>query len=498
MNTSSPTRSLQQLLTEENLSKLQRRLLSPSLTPSLSSRAPILSPTPSERLENAKRPVVDAIKSLWDLVCNSRHEEHHRRRIREILKTDELRITRTRHSAIEEKKGRKPDLEDPMYWKAKLQELRAKYADIKRQTPPPPPLVQPDQAKEWVYNIIKALEIIGDENTWALRNSNLYIAGENDVRYGSGDPEPDPASWMAEVQRLGECYALESRRDETRPAQAPVTLEEAKELVFNAMWALELNPEGRRVLQDDEFYIAGWNDVRCRDHHRIDPAYWMDRLKYFNDKRDDIWRWDSRRSDGQARVFNEIQRLIWDHGRSGLLFLLRDELYFDMAAESICYRGDNGYDARYQGRKPPDLEDPAYWDRRLQDFKAKNEQAGRKSPSNCIFTFAELDELEEIEKAKKAHQEQLVDDEFGRGNRIEEGIQQWVTTYNDHPAQHRFQAASWKAFRAVTTVTLGALQMSLLSTELGFGMLIVGSSNGTPPTTAFQNANLERRHLRYP
>ncbi|RTE68528.1 hypothetical protein BHE90_017091 [Fusarium euwallaceae] len=348
MNTSSPTRSLPQLLTEENLSKLQRHLLSPSLTPSLSSRAPILSPTPSERLENAKRPVADAIKSLWDVVCNSRHEEHHRRRIREILKTDELRITRTGHvrharndesnppdlknpaywetkrkyfedihrfynelrnakdwvydtmralerlghkgrqAVMEEselfiagqnlvcyrgKQGRKPDLEDPMYWKAKLHELRAKYADIKRQTSLPPPLVQPDQAKEWVYNIIRALEIIGDENTWALRNSNIYIAGENDVRYGSGDPEPDPASWMAEVQHLGECYALESRRDETRPAQAPVTLEEAKELVFNAMWALELNPEGRRVLQDDEFYIAGWNDVRCRDHHRIDPAY---------------------------------------------------------------------------------------------------------------------------------------------------------------------------------------------------------------------------------
>ncbi|RTE68530.1 hypothetical protein BHE90_017092 [Fusarium euwallaceae] len=113
-----------------------------------------------------------------------------------------------------------------------------------------------------------------------------------------------------------------------------------------------------------------------------------------------------------------------------------------MAAESICYRGDNGYDARYQGREPPDLEDPAYWDRRLQDFKAKTEQARRTSPSNCVFTFAELDELEGIEKAKKAHRAQLVDDEFGTGNRIEEGIQQWVDSLQRNDLERPFSPAS--------------------------------------------------------
>lgn len=523
MDTSSPTRPLPELLTEENLSKLQRRLLSPSPTPSLSSRSPLPSPSPSARLENAKRLVVDAARSLWDLVRNRFHEEHHRLRVREILRTDELRITTAGHvrgvrndsntptpdlenpeywetkrkyfqdihrfytelkdakdwvydtmralerlghqgrQAVREEgelfiagqnvvcyrgtREPKPDLEDPMYWKAKLHELRAKYADIKRQTPRPPPLVQPDQAKEWVYHIVRALEDGGDENKWALRSSNLYIAGENDVRYRGGGPEPDlddPAYWMAEAQHLGECYDLKFGLDESRPAQEPVTLEQAKKLVFDAMWALKLNPEGRRVLQDDEFYIAGWNDVRCRDRDRnlVDPVYWVDRLGYFNNKRDDISRWDSRRRGGEALVYNEIQRLVWEYGRSGLCFLLGDELYVDMATHAIYYRGDNGYDVRYQGREPPDLEDPAYWDRRLQDFKAKNEQARRNSLPKHVFTFMELDELDELEKAKKAHKSQLRDDEIGTAKRIKEGIQQWVDSLQGKQNPRRVKATA--------------------------------------------------------
>lgn len=97
-------------------------------------------------------------------------------------------------------------------------------------------------------------------------------------------------------------------------------LEQAKELVFNAIWALKLKPEGHRVLQGDELYIAGWNDVQCRDHHcnLQDPPYWLDRLGRFNNKHDDIWQWNSRRGHGQARVYNEIQRPVCDRGHRGL------------------------------------------------------------------------------------------------------------------------------------------------------------------------------------
>ncbi|KAJ4321984.1 hypothetical protein N0V84_005031 [Fusarium piperis] len=194
------------------------------------------------------------------------------------------------------------------------------------------------------------------------------------------------------------------------------------------MWALQLKPEGRRVLQDDELYIAGWNDVQCRDDHRNlqDPAYWSDRLEYFNNRHDDISRWDSRRRDGQARVYNEIQRLVWDHGYGGLRLLLDDELYFDMATDTIRYRGEDGYDARYQDHERPDLEDPAYWDKRLQDFRAKNEQAKHESLSTLIFTPAELDELDEIEKAKEAYKSQLLDGGIETANQMEGRIKLWA------------------------------------------------------------------------
>lgn len=350
-------------------------------------------------LRDAKEWVYDTMRALERLGPKGRQA---------LAEEEELYITDQNLVRFRGERQPKPNVETPTYWKSKLQDLRDRYRDIKRQTAPPPPLVKPEQAKEWVCNILKALEDIGDEKNLALKNSDLYIAGENDVCFRDGDAEPhqdDTAYWMAQLQHLGESYVSESRMHKVGPNPHPVTLEQAKKSVFNIMWALKLKPEGRRILEDDDLYIAGWNDVRCRHHQpKIrNSKIWLDRLKYFNDRYHDVSRWESRRRNGQILVYNEIQKLLGVQGRNGLRLLLDDELYFDIPTESIRYRGENGYDTRYQGREPPDLDDPAYWEKKLQDFKAKNEEARCERPLPYNLSPTEIEEIEEIEEAKKAY-----------------------------------------------------------------------------------------------
>ncbi|KAI1424857.1 hypothetical protein F5Y12DRAFT_428034 [Xylaria sp. FL1777] len=78
-------------------------------------------------------------------------------------------------------------------------------------------------------------------------------------------------------------------------ALSAVRLQQAKESVYSYMYRLcGLGVEGRRILRNDELYIAGQHDVRFRDggSHAKDvdnPDYWEAKLQFFREKYEPLY-----------------------------------------------------------------------------------------------------------------------------------------------------------------------------------------------------------------
>jgi len=358
-----------------------------------------------------------------------------------FLRTNGLQITGYRSLSY-----RHPDLEDPTYWEAQQQVFKAVYRHVTRL----------QDAKYWVYLTAKALERLGPDGSRVSAELGVGFVDRRQMRCRGQPPAEDdePVYREAKLRELRARYTV-LRKATSPPSQQPsaavlgalipeleglpvrnetdiqdydgvgdqdrlrrlrsraaaevlerkqrglATLMEAKAMVFDAMWALELEPEGRRVLERDDLYIAGGRDVRRKNHHPVpeDPSYWIARLQYFDECYNDVTRWDGKLISLQTTVHN----IIWELGglgRAGQLLLLDEELNIAYPSYEVRYRGDDDYDSRYSRMTPPDFGDPGYWEGKRQGLEAKLALAKSGLPGRNV-SLEEAEELEIMEEQPK-------------------------------------------------------------------------------------------------
>lgn len=138
-----------------------------------------------------------------------------------------------------------------------------------------------ERAKRRIYDFLWGLQAIGAAGDRIREVEDVYMAGRLGVRYrGNTVPAPDlqdPSYWEAKWQHLEDKWG------------ALIRLEEAKNIVYSRVMALwRFGPEGRKVLAEDEFYVAGKHDVRYRGNGPEpdfqDPAYWAAKAKYLDSR----------------------------------------------------------------------------------------------------------------------------------------------------------------------------------------------------------------------
>ena len=134
------------------------------------------------------------------------------------------------------------------------------------------------RAKRCVREFLQSLEGIGAVGERILQSESLYIDNGNNVRLrGEDDLSPhscDAAFWESSLRRLEKQYG------------SILTIERVKGSVFAVMSAL--SQENRQILEQDELYIAGQNDVRQRgndvEHDLGDVEYWERKYTYFEEQ----------------------------------------------------------------------------------------------------------------------------------------------------------------------------------------------------------------------
>ncbi|KAI1744570.1 hypothetical protein F4680DRAFT_468501 [Xylaria scruposa] len=192
---------------------------------------------PYFRWVDAYRGVYERMAALWQLGGEGR----------EIVKNDELRIVDKYDVRYRRSRGPKPNLKDPSYWEAK-----------------------------WAYFTDRYISLARDPHYSSQILSQL-TSTPVDL------PIPSPSS--------GALSPTPSRVESLRPSPELVRAEElkaAKETLYDILSSDFFQKEGRKILEDDDVYIAGRNDVRYK--HNVgpepdlqDPKYWSDKIKYFYD-----------------------------------------------------------------------------------------------------------------------------------------------------------------------------------------------------------------------
>ncbi|KAI8950417.1 hypothetical protein F4801DRAFT_345361 [Xylaria longipes] len=191
--------------------------------------------TPYFRWHDAYRGVYERMAALWNLGGEGR----------EIVKNDELRIMGRYDVRYRRSRGPKPNLEDPKYWEGKWEYFTDKYISLLR-------------GSQHSSQVLSELTL----DRWNI-------------------PVPGPSSCVLS--------SISSRLESLQPTSESIRAEEiktAKESLYNILTLEFFHEEGRKILEDDDVYIAGIFDVRYR--HKVgpepnlqDPQYWLDKIAYF-------------------------------------------------------------------------------------------------------------------------------------------------------------------------------------------------------------------------
>ncbi|KAI3329479.1 hypothetical protein F4824DRAFT_384157 [Ustulina deusta] len=103
--------------------------------------------------------------------------------------------------------------------------------------------------------------------------------------------EENVAQLPSDGSRFSSFFSSSESSKSTIVVPPAVRLEEAKKSVLFYMRGLYncFGAEGRRILRNDELYIAGQNDVRFRDsgshlHDMDNPDYWEEKERFFHEK----------------------------------------------------------------------------------------------------------------------------------------------------------------------------------------------------------------------
>ncbi|KAK0627076.1 hypothetical protein B0T14DRAFT_493274 [Immersiella caudata] len=292
-----------------------------------------------------------------------------------LREEDELVIS---HGVVNHRDGST----DLKYWESKLQALRSQYTLLKRRsTLRFPSLITPENAKRWISDLQAALKRDRGEDSWALKYSY--------------DPDPNEVD---QARQLGQSYTvIKNKERRQHPPPPDVGLEQAMQMVFDVMFALALDPEGCRILEEDELRIIGWNTLNRIDGRQHDTAYWIEKLRYFEDRYNEITLWNSELEALKTKVQNALGRLR-ELGDIGLLAATSSDHYLD-EQYNLRYRGDDHYDSRYQGRERPDLRDPQYWELQLRHIEQKYEHANQSLAPKDLTA----EELEEVSLMKQEY-----------------------------------------------------------------------------------------------
>ncbi|KAI1108713.1 hypothetical protein F5Y14DRAFT_459178 [Nemania sp. NC0429] len=187
--------------------------------------------TPYSRWNLATQGVYDRMTALWNLGSEGR----------EIVKNDELRVVGIHDVRHRRSRSPKPNLQDPSYWEAK-----------------------------WEYFTEKLVSLLAKRDDLNLDEDRmgLPIPGqESDVL--SAEPSP-----------------VKSLRPNSVSRRASA-IEKVKEKMYETLTTYFYRYEGQDVLENDEVYVAGENDIRYRENIRPqpnldDPRYWEAKNAYFD------------------------------------------------------------------------------------------------------------------------------------------------------------------------------------------------------------------------
>ncbi|KAI1125764.1 hypothetical protein F5Y10DRAFT_294346 [Nemania abortiva] len=338
-----------QPLTKANLRKLEGK------KPDSTAPSTYSDYLPADKLERAKRRVHHF---LWDL-GGIGPEGRRIREVEDVFIAGSISV-RYRGNAVPE-----PDLQDPNFWETKLQYLENKYR----------PTIDFMTAKNGVYlEMMDLLHLCGREGRNALANYELYIAGEHDVRYrGDRNPEPDlqdTAYWQDQRQYLQNKF-WEIRKQEYPPrpsstVRAPNT-EEKEELA-----EMERTEEYIRSWADRKKGIELWVDGTqntegsLAEPHTPVSHVSSDERTSVSGIEDSVGRPARITRSGRWRLAHlgvyDRMLALWHLGGEGREIVKNDEL-----------RVMGRFDIRYKrGRGPkPDLQDPGYWEAKLEYFTDK-------------------------------------------------------------------------------------------------------------------------------
>ncbi|KAK1471434.1 hypothetical protein CCUS01_05915 [Colletotrichum cuscutae] len=192
-------------------------------------------------------------------------------------------------------------------------------------------------------------------------------------------------------------------------------LARAKRQTYHILWSLnKIGIEGKRILQDVDLYVVDY-DVRYRGAKKPTPdledvAFWDAKLHEYEQKYTPIIRLE--RAKGQVRA---AMTSLQSFRPEGLQALERDELYIPHAGV-VHYRGSRD--------SMPDLEDPAYWEARLEYFSNLYNDLFQKSRPRppSISEFASSESAVEEQEADEAIRE-----EYQLGwHRRQKDIQRWA------------------------------------------------------------------------
>ncbi|KAI0862852.1 hypothetical protein F4860DRAFT_512450 [Xylaria cubensis] len=190
---------------------------------------------PHVRWGDAYRGVYERMRALWHLGGKGR----------EIVRNDELRIVDRYDVRYRRSRGPKPDLKNPSYWEAK-----------------------------WAYFTDKFISLARDP-----QHSSQVMAQL--ASFPGHLPDPCPSSGV----RSPTPSIVESLEPSPEVVRAE-ELKAAKRTLYGILDCPFYQKEGRKILEDDDIYIAGEEDVRYK--HTIgpepdlqNPQYWSDKVKYF-------------------------------------------------------------------------------------------------------------------------------------------------------------------------------------------------------------------------
>ncbi|TRX98420.1 hypothetical protein FHL15_000494 [Xylaria flabelliformis] len=190
---------------------------------------------PHARWGDAYRGVYERMTDLWHVGGKGR----------ELVRNDELRIVGRYDVRYRRSRGPKPDLKDPSYWEAKWAYFTDEYISLARDAQ-------------------HSSQILAQ-----LASSPGHLPNPCP---SSGVRSPTPSS----VESLGPSPELVQAEE----------LRKAKKTLYDVISCQFYQEEGRKILEDDDVYIAGENDVRYK--HTVgpepdlqNPRYWLDKAKYF-------------------------------------------------------------------------------------------------------------------------------------------------------------------------------------------------------------------------